>query len=431
MLLASLTACGTANLTSDRSSTTASTSTTSTPTTIPSILPPSGTIPGVDLQSATNPSDIIATAERAVAVWSSTETPCYPSKAEALAARDQFARVASYLARARLSARSISNLAAFKSVIAVELEYRGLASKLTFVACGAQTPAVRSDKTKSTTTTSPNGTTNGLAAGGVAEVELTISGAPRVDSTFTVADLGSPCDGLSANTSFLVSARDATGRWIITDVVTHDDGARSAVITPTLAGPGAVEYLAYCGTSDKRHGVATFNVKPAGDTTTLPPSTTTTDPAAPLVVLDLPASDAGSIVLPAHTPEVAVEPATVLTYLSRAESIGGVVVARMNGGDWVALSATAVTWIPVGTGKPGLVVRIVGAKSLDTRTFDISAATTSTTETTTTEPIVSGNTLVAATTERSRRDTTLWVILVLVGMACFFVVVSRLTQRRH
>ena len=429
-------ACGTSSFDSGAPTTAATSSTSSTSTTVASILPATGTIPGADLETATNPADIVATADRSVADWTSAETPCYPSKAEALAARDQFARVASYLAKARMAARSISNIAVFKSIIAIELDYREIAAKITFVSCDAGTPAAKSDKTKSTTTTSPGGSTNGLAAGGVTEVDLTVSGTPKVDSTFTISDLGTPCDGLSANTTFLVNARDAAGRWIITDVVTHDDGATSAVITPTLVGPGAVEYLAYCGTSDKRHGVATFNVKPVGDSTSVPPPVPTTDPDAPLVVLDLPSNSGGSISLPTNVAEVAVEPATVLTYLSQTESIGGVVVARLNGGDWVALSTTGVTWVPVGTGKPDLEVRVVGAKSALTNSFKVSAVTTSTVTRATTNPNASEDTAVNGagvepTSGTSRRDMTLWVILVLIGLAVFFVVVTRAAQQRR
>ena len=404
-------------------------STTSTSTTIPSILPATGTIPGTDLESATNPADIVATAERSVAGWTSTTTPCYPSKAEALAARDQFARVASYLAKARLAARSISNLGAFKSIITIEADYRKVASKITFVSCDAGTPAAKSDKTKSTTTTSPGGSTDGLAAGGVAEVDLTVSGTPKVDSTFTVSDLGAPCDGLSANTTFLVSAKDATGRWIITDVITQDDGATSGVITPTIAGQGAVEYLAYCGTSDKRHGVTTFNVKPVGDTTSVPPSATTTDPNAPLVVLDFPSEASGAIDLPASVTEVAIEPSTVLTYLSQTESIGGVVVARLNGGDWVALATTGVTWLPVGKGKASFELRVVGAKSVLSTSYKVSTVTTSTLAAPTTTMSGSDDTVVTAPGTPSNRDTTLWVILALIGLAAFFVVAARAAQR--
>ena len=426
-----LAACGTSSFNSGAPVTTAPQSTTSTSTTNPSILPPTGTIPGTDLESATNPADIVATAERAVTGWTSSTTPCYPSKAEALAARDQFARVASYLAKARLAARAISNLGAFKAIIAIEVDYRKVASKITFVSCDAGTPAGKSDKTKSTTTTSPGGSTDGLAAGGVAEVQLVVSGTPKVNSTFTVADLGAPCDGNSANTTFLVSAKDATGRWIITDVVTHDDGATSGVITPTIAGQGAVEYLAYCGTSDKRHGVATFYVKAAGDTTSVPPAPTTTNPDAPLVVLDVPSNAGVAIDLPANVSEVAIEPATVLTYLSQTESIGGVVVARLNGGDWVALATTGVTWLPVGRGKPGLEVRVVGAKSALSTSFNVSTVTTSTLAAPTTTMSKSDDTVVAAPGSSSNRDTTLWVILVLIGLAAFFVVIGRAAQRRR
>lgn len=426
-----LAACGTSAFESGAPTTAAPSTSSSTSTTVPSILPASGTIPGANLESAKNPTDIVATAERAVADWSSTKTTCYPSKAEALAARDQFARVASYLAKSRLAARSISNLGAFKSIIAIEADYRLAASKLTFVSCDAGTPAAKSDKTKSTTTTSPNGNTNGLAAGGVAEVDLIVSGAPKVDSNFTVADLGAPCDGLSANTTFLLSAKNSSGRWVITDVVTHDDGATSSVITPTIAGPGAVEYLAYCGTSDKRHGVATFNVTTMGDVTTIAPSPTTTDPEAPLVVVDFPSTANGTISLPTNVAEVAIEPATALTYLSQTESIGGVVVARLNGGDWVALATTGVTWLPVGTGKPGLELRVVGAKASLTNSFKVSTPTTSTLAAPTTESVTPADTLVDSPRGSRARDTTLWVVLVLIGLAAFFVILGRAAQRRR
>ena len=514
LLLVSLSACGTSTFESGVSTSTTAGETTSTSSTVPSILPGKGTIPGADLEDASNPADIIATAQRALAEWTTTQTPCYPSKAEALAARDQFARVASYLAKARLASRAIQSLAAFKEVIEVEADYREMAGKLTFVSCTAGTPKSKKDKTKSTTTTTPEGNTNGLTAGGVAEVDLSISGSPKVDSTFTIADLGAPCDGLSANTTFLVSSRDASGRWVITDVVTRANGETSAVITPTRAGPGAIEYLAYCGTADKRHGVATFNVKAAGDTTiadlgapcdglsanttflvssrdasgrwvitdvvtrangetsavitptragpgaieylaycgtadkrhgvatfnvkaagdttTTSPAPTTTNPLARLVVLDLPTSKSANITIEPGTAEVAIEPATVAAYLAQADALGGVVVARLNQGDWVALSSSSVTWLPVGTGDAGLDVRVVGAKAAVETSFKVEVptpttiASTTTAVTTPTEAKENG-----AGNSNSKRDTTLWVVLILVGLAAFFVVLTRLAQRRH
>lgn len=432
LILVGLSACGTSTFESGASTSTTTEETTSTSSTVPSILPSQGTIPGADLEDAANPADIIATAQRALAEWTTTQTPCYPSKAEALAARDQFARVATYLTKARLAARAIQSLAAFKEVITVEADYRDIAGTLTFVSCDAGTPKSKKDKTKSTTTTTPEGNTNGLTAGGVAEVDLSMSGNPKVDSTFTVADLGAPCDGLSANTTFLVSSRDASGRWVITDVVTRAKGETSAVITPTRAGPGAIEYLAYCGTADKRHGVTTFNVKAAGDTTTTAPTPTTTNPMARLVVLDLPTGKTTNITIEPGTTEVAVEPATVAAYLAQADALGGVVVARLNQGDWVALSSSSVTWLPVGTGDAGLDVRVVGAKAAVETSFKVEAptpttiASTTTAVTTPTEAKENG-----AGNSDSKRDTTLWVVLILVGLAAFFVVLTRLAQRRH
>lgn len=423
-----LAACGSSSLGSLPTTTSAG-PTTSTSTTIASILPPDGTIAGADLEAAINPNDIIATARRALATWTSTSTPCYPSKAEALAARDEFARLAAYFAKARTAARTIANLSAFKEVIGIETQYRQLAGKLTFVSCNKGDAETTGDKTKSTTTTSPAGNTKGLAAGGVAEVQLTISGTPKVESQFTVADTGSPCDGLSANTTYLVNSRDATGRWVITDVVTNTDGATSAVITPSRPGLAAIEYLAYCGTSDKRHGVITFSVKAKGDTTTSAPAPTTTNPTAPLVVFELPIDKSSKPMLTSSATEVAIEPDSVEAYLGAYQAEGGVVIARINEGDWVALSSAAVSWVPVGTGTSKLDVRIVGAKSAVQQSYSVDTPPTTTVArklpTSTTVADESGT----PGSNTHHTDTTLWVIIILMALAVVFVVAARGAQR--
>lgn len=424
-----LASCGSSSLTSSATTTTVTGPTSTTSTTMPSILPADGTIPGADLDSAQNPNDIVATARRALATWTSASTPCYPSKAEALAARDEFARLAAYFAKARDASRAIANLGAFKEVIDIESEYRQLAAKLTFVSCDKGSAEATGDKTKSTTTTSPGGNTKGLAAGGVVEVQLTISGTPRVDDTFTVADTGSPCDGLSANTTFLVNSRDASGRWVITDVVTNTDGATSAVITASRPGLAAIEYLAYCGTSDKRHGVVTFSVKAKGDTTTTAPAPTTTNPAAPLVVLELPTDTSTKPTLAPGVTEVAVEPATVAAYLTAFEADGGVVIARLNEGDWIALSPTAVAWVPVGNGKAKLDVRIVGAKSAVEKSYGIDVPATTTVPRKISSPTTIATNSRTADSPSHHRDTTLWVLVVLIALAVVFVVAARAAQR--
>mgnify|MGYP003334247897 CR=1 FL=1 len=391
-----------------------------TTTTLPSLLPSSGTIPGNALADVVLGSDLVATAARAIDAWKAITVECYPSKAEALAARDQFTRVASYLAKARSAARALADADVFKSLIATEDAYREFAATKTFVACNTA-----GDKTRSSTTLA-GGSTDGLAAGGVVEVNLTVSGTPVVDREFTVADVGTPCDGLGANTTFLVNSRDATGRWIITDVVVKAEGETAAVITPTRSGMGAIEYLAYCGTSDKRHGVVTFNVKPTGDTTTTTPSR----PAqtGPLVVMEL-SSDGRRIVIDDDATEVAVEPESVTAYLTANESDGGVLLARLNEGDWVALRADRVSWVAVGDGKAGLDLQIVGARTPVTESIEVTSPTTTTTTAPTTT--VAASTSVPRTvneTGTGNDNTSLWVVLTLVGLAAAAVVLTRTRQ---
>ena len=141
-----------------------------------------------------------------------------------------------------VSTRAISNLSAFKSIIAIEADYRKVASKITFVSCDAGTPAATSDRTKSTTTTTPGGSTDGLAAGGVAEVQLVVSGTPKVDSTFTVADLGAPdgTPGYFTMRSVRIPFDDFTGTFVFhCHVLVHEDHGMMAIVR-VVGGPGAV-----------------------------------------------------------------------------------------------------------------------------------------------------------------------------------------------
>ena len=403
-----------------------STTTVAPTTTLPSQLPATGTIPLAEIGDVERGDDLIATAQRALQAWRDAPVECHPSKAEALAARDQFIRVETYLSKVRGAARDLRSASAFKGLIEVEAAYRSYASSREFIVCG-ESKAVEASS-PATSTTVAGGTPTGLTAGGVVEVDLTITGTPKVDREFTVADVGAPCDGLSANTTFLVNSQDASGRWIITDVIVDAEGATSATVIPTRAGPGAVEYLAYCGTLDKRHGVVTYRVSPTGDTTTTQPVPTTTDPSTPLQVVAL--TDEPSVVIDARATEVAVEPESVTAFLDANQAAGGVVIARLNLGDWVALRDSGVTWVPVGPGDDGLELRIVGAKVAVERTIRVSTPSTSTTATSVAEP-VSTTTVTAAPTETGGdNDTTLWVIIVLVAAATLTVFGSRLRLRR-
>ena len=394
---------------------------------MPSLLGAEGTIPLPDLEITRRGSDLVESARRALATWKDTPVECYESKAEALAARDQFARVATYLARARIAARGLADVSAFKETIAIEVAYRTYAATRGFITCKA---AAAQTNPAATTTTIKGGSTKGLTAGGVVEVDLTINGNPVVDQEFTVSDAGAACDGVGANTTFLVSSQDANGRWVITDVIVNTDGATSAVVIPPRAGSGAVEYLAYCGTQDKRHGVTTFRVRITGDTTTTTPTPTTTDPDAPLVVIDLPVDDDTVLVDPRAT-EVAIEPESVSKFLAASGAEGGVVVARVNLGDWIALRENEVSWLPVGPGDEGLETKIVGAKTPVERTIRVTAPTSTTTSTlavATSAPPTSA--VRAADSSTSETDTTIWVIAILLGLATLAVATTRARQRR-
>lgn len=406
--------------------TTPPSTTSSTTTTIPSLLPVEGTIPLPDLASVRRPAELAESARRALAAWQDSPVECYGTKAEALAARDQFARVGTYLAKARIAARDLADAPAFKEAINVEASYRTFAATRRFTACGS--PVGQTDN--KTTTTVAGGTTKGLAAGGVVEVNLTLDGNTVVDKEFTVSDSGAACDGIGANTTFLVSHQDSNGRWVINDVVVNVDGATATKVTPTRAGSGAVEYLAYCGTQDKRHGVVTYRIRPTGDSTTTSPAPTTSNPDAPLVVVDLPSNDI-ELVVDRRATEVAIEPESVTKFLAANGAEGGIVIARMNSGDWVALREGQVSWLPVGIGESGLQTRIVGAKTLVDRTIRVTAPTSTTTstipapasETPTTitrRPIDSG----------SDADPTIWVIAILLGVAGAAVAIARTRQRR-
>lgn len=402
-------------------------SATSTTTTVPSLLPTNGTIPLAQLGESASGVDLVESARRAVATWQDAPVECFESKAEALAARDQFARVATYLAKVRSAARDLGDAQAFKAAIETEAGYRAFAATRRFLTCKAA--AAQANNTQSTTTV-PGGTTKGLAAGGVAEVDLTISGDPAVDQEFTVADVGAACDGVGANTTFLVSSQDTTGRWVIVDVIVDAGGTTSASIVPTRSGAAAIEYLAYCGTQDKRHGVTTFRVRAGSDTTTTAPTTTTPDPDAPLAVVDL-AIDGSSIVVDPSATELAVEPESVSAFLTAAGAEGGVVIARANAGEWVALREGQVSWIPVGPGEAGLETKIVGAKTPVDRTFQLTPPTTTTT--TTIQAVVPDPTsslVEAPTTAQPETDSTIWVIAALLAIAALAVIASRLRLRR-
>lgn len=413
--------------TTARSTVPAATTSSTTTTTIPSLLPSEGTIPLADLGTARRGTDLVESARRAVATWQDAPVECYESKAEALAARDQFARVGTYLAKARIAARDLADASAFKETISIEVEYRTYAATRRFITCKA---AAAQAKPSGTTTTVEGGTTKGLAAGGVVEVKLAVTGNPVVDQEFTVADPGAPCDGNGANTTFLVSSQDASGRWVIADVIVNNDGATSAVVIPVRAGSGAIEYLAYCGTQDKRHGVTTYRVRATGDTTTTAPSPTTTDPDAPLVVVDLPLNDT-ALVVDSRATEVAVEPESVTKFLAANGAEGGIVVARVNDGDWIALREGQVSWLPVGAGEPGLETKIVGAKTPVDRTIRVTAPTTTTTSTVPATTSSAPTTVVRVTNSSTTdTDSTIWVIGILLGLATFAVAAARARQRR-
>ena len=412
------------------SSTTSPVTAPSTTTTLPSILPPEGTIPLPLLKDALRTDDLVASSQRAVAAWKDSPVECYPSRAEALAARDQFARVAKYLANARTAARALASVTAFKDVIALEAEHRTDAATREFLTCDGKSVGTVSATTLPKAIAGDVAT--GLAAGGTVEVPLNLAGTPAVDQEFTVADPGTPCDGLGANTTFLVNSQDSSGRWVLTDVIVDNGGATLASVTPSRAGPGAIEYLAYCGTADKRHGVVTYNVRPLGDTTTTaaPPATTSSDPEAPLVVIELP-TDNGDLVVDTRATEVAVEPESVTNYLAANDAVGGIVIARLNLGDWVALRETQVTWVPVGPGTEGLETRIVGSKARVDKTIAVTAPSTTTTSLAQTTSLPPSSAPATSGSPTSSDDTTIRVIVVLLLLAVSSVMLSRLRLRRR
>jgi hypothetical protein len=426
LALVALVACGAADEAEPATTIVGPTTTVAPTTTLASMLPVTGTIPLAQIAEILRGDDLVTTAQRALQAWQGTPAECLPSKAEALASRDQFIRVATYLSKVRGAARDLRSAPAFKGLIEVEAAYRSYAASREFIVCG-ESKAVEASS-PATSTTVAGGTPTGLTAGGVVEVDLTITGTPKVDREFTVADIGAPCDGLSANTTFLVNSQDASGRWVITDVIVDTEGATTASIIPTRAGPGAIEYLAYCGTLDKRHGVVTYRVSPTGDTTTTQPAPTTTDPSTPLQVVDLAA--ASSLVVDPRAIEVAVEPESVGAFLAANEALGGVVIARLNLGDWVALRDSGVTWIPVGPGNDGLELRVVGAKVAVERTIRVSAPSTTTTSTVAPVQVTTTSSAVTPAESGNDEDTTLWVIIALVAVATLTVLGSRLRLRR-
>ena len=424
--IAMLAACGSSGEANPTTTSEPPATTTAPTTTLASMLPASGTIPLAQIGDVVRADDLVATAQRALQAWRDAPAECLPSKAEALAARDQFIRVETYLGKVRGAARDLLSATAFKGLIDVEAAYRSYASSREFIVCG-ESKAVESSS-PATSTTVVGGSAKGLTAGGVVEVDLTITGTPKVDREFTVADVGAPCDGLSANTTFLVNSQDASGRWVITDVIVNAEGTTNAAVIPTRAGPGAIEYLAYCGTLDKRHGVVTYRVSPTGDTTTTQPSPTTTDPSTPLQVVALEAES--PVVVDPRAVEVAVEPESVTAFLAANEADGGVVIARLNLGDWVALRDSGVTWVPVGPGDDGLELRIVGAKVAVEKTLRATAPSTSTSSTSTTQPSSTTITTAVRNETSGDEDTTLWVIIGLVVVATLTVLASRLRLRR-
>jgi len=420
--IAMLAACGSSGEANPTTTSETPATTTAPTTTLASMLPASGTIPLAQIGDVVRADDLVATAQRALQAWRDAPAECLPSKAEALAARDQLLRVGTYLGKVRAAAGDLLSAAAFKGLIDVEAAYRSYVASRSFIVCG-ESRAIESSS-PATSTTIVGGSAKGLAAGGVVEVDLTITGTPKVDREFTVADVGTPCDGLSANTTFLVNAQDASGRWVITDVIVDAEGTTSAAVIPTRAGAGAIEYLAYCGTLDKRHGVTTYRVSPTGDTTTTQPSPTTTDPSTPLQVVAL--DENSSVVVDPRAVEVAVEPESVTAFLAANEAEGGVVIARLNLGDWVALRDSGVTWVPVGPGDNGLELRIVGAKVAVEKTLRATAPSTSTSSTSTTQPSSTTITTAVRNETSGDEDTTLWVIIGLVVVATLTVLASRL-----
>ena len=426
LLLLTLGACGSSSGTGPAPTGLGPTAKVAPQTTLASMLPASGTIPLAQIGDVVRGDDLVATAQRALQAWRDAPAECLPSKAEALAARDQLIRVETYLGNVRGAAGDLLNAAAYKELIDVEAAYRSYVATRKFIVCG-ESEAIESSS-PTIRTTIPGGTTKGLTAGGITEVVLTITGTPKVDREFIVADIGTPCDGLSANTTFLVNSQDASGRWVITDIVVDAQGATRAAVIPTRAGPGAVEYLAYCGTLDKRHGVVTYRVSPTGDTTTTQSSPTTTDPSTPLQVVTL--AEETSVIIDPRAVEVAIEPESVTAFLDANEAAGGVVIARLNLGDWVALRESAVTWMPIGPGDAGLELRIVGAKVAVQRTLRVAAPSTSTTSASTTQPSPATAGAAVRGETGSDGDTTLWVIIGLVVVATLTVLASRLRPRR-
>jgi hypothetical protein len=145
-------------------------------------------------------------------------------------------------------------------------------------------------------------------------------------------------------------------------------------------------------------------------------------------VVDLAA--ASSLVVDPRAIEVAVEPESVGAFLAANEALGGVVIARLNLSDWVALRDSGVTWIPVGPGNDGLELRVVGAKVAVERTIRVSAPSTTTTSTVAPVQVTTTSSAVTPAESGNDEDTTLWVIIALVAVATLTVLGSRLRLRR-
>ncbi|MFM7093262.1 MAG: hypothetical protein ACKOYL_01710, partial [Actinomycetota bacterium] len=121
-------------------------------------------------------------------------------------------------------------------------------------------------------------------------------------------------------------------------------------------------------------------------------------------------------------------------FLTTSGADGGVVLARINLGDWVALREQQVTWVPIGPGSEGLETKIVGAKAPVERTIRLtepSTTTSSTTSSTTVPGEISTTPVPTAVISRgSEFNRTIWVIGVLLGCAVLAVVLSRARMRR-
>jgi hypothetical protein len=148
------------------------------------------------------------------------------------------------------------------------------------------------------------------------------------------------------------------------------------------------------------------------------------------VVIEIPTTS-GSVLVDPRAAEVAVEPKSVTAFLAANDAVGGVVIARLNLGDWIALRENEVTWIPAGPGDEGLETRIVGARNAVERTVEVvEPSTTTTTSTAVAVSSSSSAVTVAESTPNDEDDATLWVIVVLVTVAALTVLFSRLRLRR-